>query len=157
MLGASGRRSVSSPVWVCPTLTRGLRQLRVEGVAHETATAGASGGPWDHVPVAELNELARDLEDFPLARQVRNFIEVLTFADVEAIKAMIGEFVAEVGPLPVWARNLTYRLICLQCPDDSTLLREAGIDLHMHGPDWDEIAIGLQRRADELERGAQAG
>jgi hypothetical protein len=46
---------------------------------------------------------------------------------------MIGEYVVDSGPLPVWARNLAYRLLCLQCPEDPTLLREAGIDLYLHG------------------------
>jgi hypothetical protein len=107
--------------------------------------------------MTELNELARDLDEVPLAGQVRSFIEVLAFADVETIRSMIEEFVVDVGPLPVWARNLAYRLICLQCPEDSSLLREAGIDLYLHGPDWDEIALGLQRRADQLDGRAQAG
>lgn len=89
------------------------------------------------------NDLARELcpgpgeSGYPLPDPIRSFIEVLTFADAEAIELMIGEFVADVGPLPVWARNLAYRLACLQRPEDAALLKAAGIDLYMHGPDWD--------------------
>ncbi|MFE6806969.1 hypothetical protein ACFVEN_35750 [Streptomyces sp. NPDC057681] len=31
--------------------------------------------------------------------------------------------------MPVWARNLAFRLACLQRPDDPELLREAAADL----------------------------
>jgi hypothetical protein len=115
------------------------------------------------VGVAELNDLARELcpgpgeSGYPLADPIKSFIELLTFADAAAIESMIGEFVVDVGPLPVWARNLAYRLACLQRPDDAALLRAAGIDLYMHGPDWDGIAVGLQRRADEIGGRSQRG
>ncbi len=113
--------------------------------------------------MTELNDLARELcsglgeSGYPLADPIRSFIEVLTFADTEAIESVIDEFVVDVGPLPVWARNLAYPLACLQRPEDAALLRAAGIDLYLHGPDWDAIAVGLQRRADELEGGSQLG
>lgn len=54
--------------------------------------------------------------------------------------------------LPVWARNLAYRLACLQKPDDPSLLREAAADLLAFGPDWDHIATELKNQAEELER-----
>ncbi|EFK99672.1 conserved hypothetical protein [Streptomyces sp. SPB78] len=67
------------------------------------------------------------------------------------------------GLLPVWVRNLAYRLVLLQRPDEPALLREAAGNLWMHGPEWDEIAAGLRRRAAFLEaepargEGAEAG
>ncbi len=57
------------------------------------------------------------------------------------------------GHLPVWVRNLAYRLVLLQQPDDPALLREAAENLWQHGPDWDDIAADLNRRADLLEAG----
>ncbi|WP_246248075.1 hypothetical protein [Micromonospora maritima] len=82
----------------------------------------------------------------------RDFIEVLTFADADTIMAMIRETIPDLtGDLPVWARNLAYRLACLQRPHDAELLRAAGADLYCHGPDWDAHAGELRRRADELD------
>jgi hypothetical protein len=53
--------------------------------------------------------------------------------------------------LPVWARNLAYRLACLQRPDDPGLLREAAADLLSFGPDWDDITEELKARSARLE------
>ena len=80
------------------------------------------------------------------------FIEELTFAEADVILAMLHELSPNAidGYLPVWVRNLAYRLVLLQRPDDPELLREAAQSLWMHGPDWDAIAAELQRRADEL-------
>ena len=55
------------------------------------------------------------------------------------------------GYLPVWVRNLAYRLVLLQRPDDPALMRDAARSLWSHGPDWDSIAEDLERRADALE------
>ncbi|MEZ0108619.1 hypothetical protein ABH920_002620 [Catenulispora sp. EB89] len=113
--------------------------------------------------MADLTDLARELCPGPgeaghqLPVPLRDFIETLTFADVDEIRAMVDEFVINVGPLPVWARNLAYRLACLQRPDNAALLREASIDLWMHGPDWDSIAGELGRRADTIDGGAATG
>ncbi|MFC8176249.1 hypothetical protein [Streptomyces sp. NPDC057325] len=81
------------------------------------------------------------------------FIEELTFADADAILAMLRELCPQVvdGHLPVWVRNLAYRLVLLQRPDEPALLREAAENLWMHGPDWDHVAEGLKKRADALE------
>ncbi|MBQ0977947.1 hypothetical protein [Micromonospora sp. M61] len=70
------------------------------------------------------------------------FIEELTFADAESILAMLRELCPHLidGLLPVWVRNLAYRLVLLQRPDEPALLREAAQNLWMHGPDWDDIA-----------------
>ncbi|MFI9310778.1 hypothetical protein [Streptomyces triculaminicus] len=90
------------------------------------------------------------------AHHERNFVEELTFADADSILAMLrglGPHVVE-GRLPVWIRNLAYRLLLLQRPDEPALMREAADSLHLHGPDWDEIAAELRLRADALEAGA---
>ncbi|MGW1200083.1 hypothetical protein ACWD4B_30225 [Streptomyces sp. NPDC002536] len=83
----------------------------------------------------------------------RDFIETVTFADADQILEMI-RFVLDKdwGAFPVWARNLSYRLACLQRPDDAALLREAASDLGCFGPDWDEFVESLRRRADRLEQ-----
>ncbi|MFB8238768.1 hypothetical protein ACFC58_19690 [Kitasatospora purpeofusca] len=83
----------------------------------------------------------------------RRFIEYVTFADVDEIIEMLNVVIdRDWMALPPWARNLSYRLACLQRPDDPQLLREAGADLYNFGPDWDEIAESLERRAEDLER-----
>jgi hypothetical protein len=81
------------------------------------------------------------------------FVEELTFADADSILAMLHELCPHVadGFLPVWVRNLAYRLVLLQRPDEPALLREAAQNLWLHGPDWDDIAADLTRRADALE------
>lgn len=83
------------------------------------------------------------------------FIERLTLAGAEEIVAMMRELCPELadGLLPVWVRNLAYRLALLQRPDDPVLLREAAHSLFLHGPDWDEIAVDLEARAAVLDGG----
>ncbi|MFE9634672.1 hypothetical protein [Streptomyces sp. NPDC006463] len=54
------------------------------------------------------------------------------------------------GLLPVWVRNLAYRLILLQRPHDPAMMREAALNLEAHGPSWDDIAEDLRARADAL-------
>ncbi|MFV0136596.1 hypothetical protein ACLGIH_25885 [Streptomyces sp. HMX87] len=83
---------------------------------------------------------------------VRDFVEKVTFASADEIRGMLREVLAEDWmALPPWARNLAYRLACLRRPDDPGLLREAAADLLCFGPDWDEQAEELKRRAAELE------
>ncbi|MFG2912079.1 hypothetical protein ACGF0D_04155 [Kitasatospora sp. NPDC048298] len=91
-------------------------------------------------------ELAGEHEEF-------HFIERLTFADAKEIIAMLRTLCPQLvdGYLPVWARNLAYRLLLLQRPDDPALIRAAADSLHLHGPDWDDIAEELKQRADALE------
>jgi hypothetical protein len=81
------------------------------------------------------------------------FVEELTFADADTILAMLRELCPHVvdGQLPVWLRNLAYRLVLLQLPDEPKPMREAAENLWLHGPDWDNIAADLTRRADALE------
>ena len=79
------------------------------------------------------------------------FVEKLTFATVDDILEMLRvDFESRWG-LPVWARNLAYRLACLQRPDDPRLLRMAASDLYLHGPDWDHLAEELNQCAARLE------
>ncbi len=82
------------------------------------------------------------------------FVEAVTFADPDELLAVLRQVIAEnwMG-LPPWARNLAYRMVCLQRPDDAELLREAAHDLLAFGPDWDEDAEELLRRADLLDPG----
>ncbi|WP_328923839.1 hypothetical protein OG429_03820 [Streptomyces sp. NBC_00190] len=81
------------------------------------------------------------------------FAEELTFADSEAILAMLRELCPNLidGLLPVWVRNLAYRLILLQRPHDPAMMREAALNLEAHGPSWDDIAEDLRARADALD------
>ncbi|MER7496159.1 hypothetical protein ABT033_26600 [Streptomyces pharetrae] len=84
---------------------------------------------------------------------VREFVEQVTFATADEIRAMLRDVLTEDWTaLPPWARTLAHRLACLQCPDDPELLREAAADLLCCGPDWDGRAEELERRAAEHEQ-----
>ncbi|MFJ6167335.1 hypothetical protein ACIQH6_19615 [Micromonospora orduensis] len=89
--------------------------------------------------------------------EVRNieqeFVDVVTFAPADQIVAVLHTVLDEdwMG-LPVWARNLAYRMACLQRPDDVALLREAATDLRNFGPDWNDIASAMNERAESLEK-----
>ncbi|MCG5434586.1 hypothetical protein [Micromonospora foliorum] len=108
-----------------------------------------------------LLDLARTLSSGQFGErglaEVRNieqeFVEVITFTPADEIVAVLHTVLDEdwMG-LPVWARNLAYRMACLQRPDDVALLREAATDLRNFGPDWDEIAAALNERAESLEK-----
>ncbi|MBB2947380.1 hypothetical protein FB565_007148 [Actinoplanes lutulentus] len=113
---------------------------------HSTLTEHARCRYGDEYRPAVVPRCSLDYED-------RYFIETLTFADAEDILAMLHELCPNVadGLLPVWVRNLAYRLVLLQRPDDPALMREAALSLWMHGPDWDGIAADLERRAAALE------
>ncbi|MFD3794808.1 hypothetical protein [Streptomyces californicus] len=86
------------------------------------------------------------------------FVEELTFADADAVLSTLRELCPNLvdGRLPVWIRNLAYRLVLLQRPDEPALLREAAQNLWLHGPDWDSIAAELTQQAEVLERGSAA-
>ncbi|QPP10398.1 hypothetical protein G4Z16_04225 [Streptomyces bathyalis] len=84
--------------------------------------------------------------------EVQRFIEKLTFADPEDIHESLQESMGEDWmALPVWARNLAFRLLCLQRPDDAEILGQAGSDLLSFGPDWDDHAEELLARSQELK------
>ncbi|MFB4426834.1 hypothetical protein C5F59_037815 [Streptomyces sp. QL37] len=98
---------------------------------------------------------SRTTPECRLEHREHYFVEELTFADAESILAMLHELSPHVvdGHLPVWIRNLAYRLVLLLRPDEPALLREAAESLWMHGPDWDDIAADMVRRADALGSG----
>ncbi|MFI5530200.1 hypothetical protein ACIA8O_16805 [Kitasatospora sp. NPDC051853] len=77
----------------------------------------------------------------------------MTFAGADTVLAVLRELCPQYvdGRLPVWVRNLSYRLLLLQRPDEPELMREAAFDLRCNGPDWDDVAAGLLARAEELE------
>ncbi|MFJ3530746.1 MULTISPECIES: hypothetical protein [unclassified Streptomyces] len=101
-----------------------------------------------------LSQAIDSAESRQISEAGRDFIEKLTFATADEILTMLRELLAEDWmALPPWARNLAYRLACLQRPDDPPLLREAAADLLCFGPDWDAFAEDLKRRAAELEQG----
>ncbi|MER6016028.1 hypothetical protein [Streptomyces bluensis] len=87
-----------------------------------------------------------------ISADVQRFIEKLTFADPDDIWESLQESLAEDWmALPVWARNLAFRLLCLQRPGDAEILGQAGADLLSFGPDWDEFAEKLLARSEELK------
>ncbi|MFD5204639.1 hypothetical protein ACFWM7_31850, partial [Streptomyces sp. NPDC058375] len=59
------------------------------------------------------------------------------------------------GLLPAWVRNLRYRPVVLQRPDEPALMREAAEGLWLRGPDRDDLAADLTRRADALGGGLE--
>ncbi|MFJ5550585.1 hypothetical protein [Streptomyces sp. NPDC093225] len=81
------------------------------------------------------------------------FTEELTFADADTILAMLDALCPQMvdGFLPVWIRNLAYRLVLLQRPDEPALMRRAALNLELYGPSWDDIAEDLYARADAIE------
>src|SRR5262245_41142278 len=83
----------------------------------------------------------------------RRLIEILTFSPSSEITIMLERAVEDdwLG-VPVWFRNLAYRLICLQEPDNVNIRRRAAADLLCLGPDWDLEADRLRREADEIEQ-----
>lgn len=71
----------------------------------------------------------------PLPDPARDFIEKVTFATPEEIlPALRGALAEDWMAMPVWARNLAYRLACLQRPDDPGLLREAAPTFSLSDP-----------------------
>jgi hypothetical protein len=107
----------------------------------------------DPTPAARsLSQAIDGADPQQVSEAAREFVEKLTFATADEILAMLGEILDEDWmALPPWARNLAYRLACLQRPDDPRLLREAAADLLSFGPDWDTYAEALKRHAAELE------
>ncbi|ADO71759.1 hypothetical protein [Stigmatella aurantiaca] len=80
-------------------------------------------------------------------------VEALTFSSSKNIV----EFLEEVNgrdftALPVWIRNLAFRLACLQEPDNPVLLRKSAADLECFGPDWDDKVAELRQRAQTLSQ-----
>jgi hypothetical protein len=107
----------------------------------------------DPTPAARsLSQAIDGVDSRQVNEAAREFVEKLTFATTDEILTMLGDILDEDWmALPPWARNLTYRLACLQRLDDPQLLREAAADLLSFGPDGDTFAENLKRRAAELE------
>ncbi|MFI5529718.1 hypothetical protein ACIA8O_14380 [Kitasatospora sp. NPDC051853] len=83
---------------------------------------------------------------------VTDFIEIVTFTDADEIVAVLEEVLAEDwARMPVWARNLAFRLAVLQRPHDADLLHTAGADLRCWGPTWHHIADEMMRRAGAMK------
>ncbi|MEU0301655.1 barstar family protein [Streptomyces sp. NPDC006175] len=102
----------------------------------------------------ELIESMNEKHNSNIPDPVRDFIEKVTFATPEDIlSALRGALAEDWMAMPVWARNLAYRLVCLHHPDDAELLREAAADLLSFGPDWDEFAEDLKDRATQPRKG----
>lgn len=80
------------------------------------------------------------------------FVEEITFSSPAALLEFLEAALSrDVLLVPVWVRNLAYRLACLQEPDNPSLLRRAAADLRFVGPDWNEVADELTQRAESLE------
>ncbi|HYH99115.1 hypothetical protein [Hyalangium sp.] len=105
--------------------------------------------------MASLIELFDSIPEEPgLARSEAEYrlVEELTFSSPAAILEFLETALSrDVLLVPVWIRNLAYRLACLQEPDNPSLLRRAAADLRFVGPDWNSIADELTRRAESLE------
>lgn len=81
------------------------------------------------------------------------FAELLTFSDSKEIIEMLDQALAQYWiDVPVWARNLSFRLVCLLEPNNAEIRRRAAADLRCFGPDWDAIADGLDREAEAIEQ-----
>jgi hypothetical protein len=101
---------------------------------------------------SSMRRLVASVGDEGVPDAVRDFIEKITFAPPEEIlPSLRGALSDDWMAVPIWARNLAYRLACLQQPDDPELLREAAADLLCFGPDWDSFAEVLKARSTQLE------
>jgi hypothetical protein len=81
------------------------------------------------------------------------FIELLTFAAAEDVIVLLEHIhQTDFLSMPVWMRNLAFRLVCLQQPMNATIRRAAALDLRCFGPDWDVIADQLEQDAILIEQ-----
>ncbi|MFJ9690542.1 hypothetical protein [Kitasatospora sp. NPDC101183] len=104
------------------------------------------------LPSATRALLAGESSAIAIGDAERTFIETITFAGPDEILDAVHQVLSDdwMG-LPVWARNLAFRLACLQRPDDPALHREAAADLLSFGPDWDDKANAMFQQAEALE------
>ncbi|WNG42646.1 hypothetical protein F0U61_54510 [Archangium violaceum] len=85
-------------------------------------------------------------------------MEQLTFSSAQEILGFLDSALGrDLLLVPVWMRNLAYRLACLQEPDNTALLRRAASDLQFVGPDWNDTAHQLLRSAEALEAARRDG
>ncbi|MBP7687255.1 MAG: hypothetical protein KA765_05085 [Thermoflexales bacterium] len=81
------------------------------------------------------------------------FIELLTFAAAEDVIVLLEHvYQTDLLSMPVWMRNLAFRLVCLQQPMNATIRHAAAQDLRCFGPDWDVIADQLEQDAILIEQ-----
>ena len=104
--------------------------------------------------MTDLVAAANALIDSGDSPAITAFVEQVTFAPADDIRRMLREVLAaDWMGLPPWARNLSYRLACLQQPDDADLLEAAATDLYSFGPDWDDQAERLGTAAERVRAG----
>ena len=102
----------------------------------------------------ELHQRTLSLDGMSRLEAECDLVEEMTFASAEELLVWIDTATATTNDLfavPIWLRTLAFRLACLQRPNDPVLLRRAADDLEFYGPDWDEIAADLKKRAEALE------
>jgi hypothetical protein len=81
------------------------------------------------------------------------FIELLTFAAAEDVIVLLEHvYQTDFLSMPVWMRNLAFRLVCLQQPMNATIRHVAAQDLRCFGSDWDVIADQLEQDAILIEQ-----
>jgi hypothetical protein len=107
--------------------------------------------------MVSLSELFSRIPDAPgpaRSEAEHRFVEALTFSSSKDIVGFLDEMYArDFTALPVWIRNLAFRLACLQEPNNPALLRKAAADLECFGPDWDDKVAELRQRAQMIEIG----
>lgn len=105
--------------------------------------------------MGELVEIFRALDgagDATRLAREHALVERMTFATADELLAFVEEVSqADFLAMPVWLRNLAYRLAVLQDFDNPVVLKKAAGDLLCFGPDWDEYANSLLERAATLE------
>ncbi|MCU0492729.1 MAG: hypothetical protein MUD01_14145 [Chloroflexaceae bacterium] len=112
----------------------------------------------------EVARLSAALDENPAAQAARTglalqqreaeyrLLEQLTFSGAAEIEAFLDDMQANYyDEVPVWLRNLAFRLACLLQPGNAVIRRRAANDLRAFGPDWDDIAAGLDQEAAALE------
>lgn len=107
--------------------------------------------------MSKLIDLFLNIQSSPRLEQneaEHRFIEALTFSTSPEIVRFLDEMYArDFTALPVWLRNLAFRIACLQEPNNPCLLRKAAADLECFGPDWDDMVTELRNRAKVIETG----
>jgi ABC-type uncharacterized transport system YnjBCD substrate-binding protein len=80
------------------------------------------------------------------------FIESLAFSTFDEILTLLDAVDEKYWlEFPVWARLISYNLICLRAPNNPSIKRRVAAGLLSFGPDWDLEAKKLQKEADLIE------
>lgn len=86
------------------------------------------------------------------AGAAQRLVERAAFAGAGELTDALDTAIAEdFLAVPPWARNLLFRLACLQSPADAALRRRAANDLRAFGPDWDDEADRLDAEAAAID------